>query len=111
MQQLRKAIGSKDQLKKFEGSILDALEGKFQSASDMRISLLNGLSHSQPVQQPKSKPKVSRPVSTSPHVNSSATHSRYQNHRNKKSSHFLETVLVVMIVSLLYVLYIYGELM
>jgi len=111
MQQLRQAIGSKDQLRKFEGSILDALEGKFQSASDMRVSLLNGLSHSQPVQQPKSKPKVSKPVSTSAHASSSATHSRYQNQRNKKSSHFLETVLVVMIVSLLYVLYIYGELM
>ncbi|MCA1066540.1 serine/threonine-protein kinase [Rossellomorea sp. AcN35-11] len=111
MQQLRQAIRSKEQLRKFEGPILNALEGKFQSASEMRVSLLDGLSHTQPV-KPKLNPKVSKSVSSRSHVRSSTSNTRrYQHHQTGKSGHFLETVLVVMIVSLLYVLYIYGELM
>ncbi|TMU82966.1 protein kinase family protein [Bacillus sp. BHET2] len=112
MQQLRQAIGSKSQLKKFEGTIVDALEENFQSANEMRVSLLNGLSHSQQMHQPKPKPKAQRSVPQSSTVRTATPNpSRYQNQRKQKSSHFLETVLVVMIVSLLYVLYIYGELM
>lgn len=112
IKQLRQAVDSKDQLKKFAGTILDALDGQFQTASEMRESLLHGLSHAQPVQQLKPKPKAQRTVPQSATLRTSSPHpSRYQNKRNNKSSHFLETVLVVIIVSLLYVLYIYGELL
>lgn len=105
-------MDSKDQLKKFAGTILEALDGKFQTASDMRESLLHGLSHARTVQQPKPRPIAQRTVPQSSTVRTSSPHpSRYQNQRNKNSSHFLETVLVVIIVSLLYVLYIYGELL
>jgi serine/threonine protein kinase len=112
IKQLRQAVDSKEQLKRFAGTIKDALEGKFLSASEMRESLLHGLSHAQTVHQSKPKPRAQRSVPKSSTIRTSSTHtSRYQNQRNKKSSHFLETVLVVIIVSLLYVLYIYGELM
>ncbi|MGR3766430.1 protein kinase domain-containing protein [Rossellomorea sp. NS-SX7] len=110
MQQLRKAIGAKDQLSKFQSTIEKALEGSFRSAGEMRMHLLNGLSHSG-----KAQPAVSRPArkSAASSFSSQPTSkpSRVQKQKRKKSSHFLETVLVVMIVSLLYVLYIYGELM
>lgn len=107
MQQLRKAIASKDQLSKFQPTIEKALEGSFRTAGEMRIHLLNGLSHGRSAHS--AGPAV-KAASSSPRQPASQR-SRVQKQQRKKSSHFLETVLVVMIVSLLYVLYIYGELM
>jgi serine/threonine protein kinase len=110
MQQLRKAIAAKDQLCKFQYTIEKALEGSFPSAGEMRVHLLDALSHGGSTQS--SAPKQSRRASAALSSRQpSSQPSRVHKQKRKKSSHFLETVLVVMIVSLLYVLYIYGELM
>ncbi|WP_064090883.1 protein kinase domain-containing protein [Rossellomorea aquimaris] len=111
MQQLKQAIQSKDQLRKFQPTIVKALEGDFLSANEMRESLLNTLSHSpQNARQSNTNPTRKR-TSHSSHTHASPQTTRYQAQKTNKTSHFIETVLVVIIVSLLYVLYIYGELM
>ena len=111
IEQLRQAVHNKDQLKKFQGTIQKALEGKFLTASEMRSSLLNSLSQSTPATQTKQRAVKKKVPSYSNSNQSTLKKSRYQPQRNNSSTHFLETVLIVIIVSLLYVLYIYGELM
>ncbi|RIW29854.1 protein kinase family protein [Bacillus salacetis] len=100
--QLRNAVMAKPELKKLKGPILGALEGKFTTALEMRQSMLNTLSvkadaHSKPAATGTSGRAI--------------TATRQQVKRQKSGGGFLETILVVMIVSLLYVLYIYGELL
>jgi serine/threonine protein kinase len=114
--QLKQAINQKQNLQKFQPTIEIALKGEFQTASEMRDSLLDGLSTGRSYNSSTNRKtsqqssKQARPPSSKNRNNKQNT-SRYQNNRQKKTSHFLETVLVVCIVSLLYALYIYGELM
>jgi serine/threonine protein kinase len=108
IQQLKKAISAKDQLNKFQSTIEKALEGNFRSADEMRNHLLQSISHGGSTASAASRAKKTPPPSPGQH---SSQRSRVQQQKRKKSSHFLETVMVIMIVSMLYILYIYGELM
>ncbi|WP_456275049.1 protein kinase domain-containing protein [Bacillus sp. AK031] len=101
--QLKNAVGAKEELKKFKEPIMMAIEGKFSSAMEMRQSMLNALSAGNASASRKTAPP--RP-SRQP-----VTASRQQLNKKKSGGGFLETVLIVLIVTLLYVLYIYGELL
>ncbi len=117
MSQLRQAIHTKPELKKYSSTILAAIEGKFHSATDMREDLLQSLSRSnqkqqsgkKTVKQPTPSPKPNQFVTQA--ANSPGVTNRHQLQKKKKVGHFAETVLVVIIVALLYALYIYGELL
>jgi serine/threonine protein kinase len=103
IEQLKNAVMSKSELKKFRVPIMNAIEGKYTSAHEMRQSMLENLSVTSGAAQ--SKPAASRPQ------RQTVTATRQQLKKQKSGGGFLETVLIVLIVTLLYVLYIYGELL
>jgi serine/threonine protein kinase len=103
IEQLQNAVMAKPELKKFRGPIMGALEGRFTSAHEMRQAMLNTLSVRTGSGQNKQ--------AAAPPSRSTLNATRQQIKKQKSGGGFLETVLVVLIVSLLYVLYIYGELL
>ncbi|MGM0847001.1 MAG: serine/threonine protein kinase [Bacillota bacterium] len=103
IEQLKSAVVAKPELNKIKEPIMGALEGRYTSALEMRQALLDTLSG-------RTATGNSRVSAANPQ-RKPVTASRSQ-HKNKKSGGgFLETVLVVLVVSLLYFLYIYGELL
>jgi serine/threonine protein kinase len=97
--QLRDHINQNKQLKKFEVVILHALQGHYRSAEEMRNGLLQVIT----------KDHQDRRTTTG------QTRSRYSANRqvkqkNQKKSGLMETFLIFTIVILLYVFYIYGQL-
>ncbi|WP_421382569.1 protein kinase domain-containing protein [Bacillus salacetis] len=103
IEQLKSAVMAKPELKKFRVPIMHAIEGKFASAHEMRQSMLETLSVK--TAESQGSPSASKPRSKPMKV------TRQQLKKQKSGGGFLETVLVVLIVTLLYVLYIYGELL
>jgi serine/threonine protein kinase len=101
--QLKNAVLAKEELKKYKEPILMAIEGKFSSAMEMRQSMLNALS--------AGSATASRKAATPRHTRQPVTATRQQLNKKKSGGGFLETVLIVLIVTLLYVLYVYGELL
>jgi serine/threonine protein kinase len=103
IEQLKNAVMAKPELKKFREPIMKAVEGKFKSALEMRQAMLDTLSV-------KTAGSQSKPSSARPQKKPAAV-TRQQLKKQKSGGGFLETILVVLIVTLLYVLYIYGELL
>ncbi|WP_409252489.1 protein kinase domain-containing protein [Bacillus sp. SCS-153A] len=103
IEQLKNAVLDKPELKKFRGPIMNALEGKFATALEMRQSMLDTLSAKAPASQvkPRGSQSSAKPVAAT----------RQQHRKTKSGGGILETILIVLIVTLLYVLYIYGELL
>lgn len=96
--QLRESVRTKPNLKKHEAVIVKALQGEYASAQEMRMEMIEQLHrHSAPPSPQKAK-KGNRPP-----VNQTR-----QSYRRKKGS-WMETVLIIMIVSILYFIYIYGQ--
>jgi serine/threonine protein kinase len=96
-QQLKLAIESKKELIPYRETLFMALQGKFSSATEMRMKML----------EVSTGNKNIRTRSTSQTV----TASRQQLKKRKKSGGIMETILIIFIVAILYVLYIYGEIM
>lgn len=97
--QLRDHINQSKQLKKFEVVILHALQGHYHSAEEMRNGLLQVISkdHQDPgkaTRQTRSRHSANRQVKQ----------------KSQKKSGRMETLLIFTIVILLYVFYIYGQL-
>jgi serine/threonine protein kinase len=103
IEQLRNAVMAKPELAKMKVPIMGAIEGRYRTALEMRQALLDTFSV-------KSKPGNHKASAANPQRKPAAA-SRTQLRQKKTGGGFLETVLVVMIVSLLYFLYIYGELL
>lgn len=101
-EQLKTAVLAKPELKKFREPIMNAIDGKFATALEMRQSMLDTLSVKTVSGQGNTAPQSQRKP---------AAATRQQLNRKKTGGGFLETVLIVLIVTLLYVLYIYGELL
>ncbi|MFE8698825.1 serine/threonine protein kinase [Cytobacillus sp. FJAT-53684] len=104
LKQLTSMIQEKKELKKYEGILLNALKGKFMSANDMRSSLLQ-CSQPQPdhsTAQPQKGPSKTR--------QSKGNVSRQTYAKRKKRGGIFETTIIFIIISLLYMFYIYGQL-
>lgn len=100
LNQLRGMIQQKPELKNYEDIILNALQGKYQSAKQMRMDMLQGVgSQSKSVVPPAPKKKTRTHVKTQRYTPKPT--------KNRKGG-WLETTLLVTIVSVLYFLYIFG---
>jgi serine/threonine protein kinase len=107
LNQLSKMIKEKPELSKYENFILYALKGNFKSARDMRNYLLDlvGSSHST-----ATKVNQTRSAKTNRNQTRHPAQTR-QSHIQKKKNHgWAETFLIIFIVTLLYIFYIFGQL-
>lgn len=95
--QLRKIIQQTIKLKPFENILIHALTGKYATASEMRIDLLQLLT------------KLDK--HPSPMIQQGHPKSRVLLKKKKKESHFFETIVITTIISFIYVIYIVGQLL
>lgn len=111
LNQLQMMVRQKPELLKFEEVIINALQGNYTNALEMRQCLIEDKKESAPKQR-------SNQSSQSKHVtqqrskmrNQQIVTNRHALIKKKKKRHMLETVLIVMTLSFLYFLYIYGQL-
>ncbi|MEQ2529011.1 protein kinase family protein [Bacillaceae bacterium CLA-AA-H227] len=100
LNQIRSMIQQKPELKKYEDIILNALQGKYQSAKQMRMDILQGIG---------SQAKSVVPPAPQQRTRTSVKTQRYSPKPSKRrKGGWVETTLIVTIVSLLYFLYIFG---
>ncbi|MBS4193411.1 protein kinase [Bacillus sp. FJAT-49705] len=106
LKQLIFMVRQKKELQKYEGVILNALQGKYHSAEEMRNSLLQ-LNQA----RPQSKATNRAPNSNQNQARTNRIVVSRQTHlKKKKRGGFLETFFIFLIISLLYIFYIYGQL-
>lgn len=98
--QLKMMIKQKKMLEKFEGVILHALQGHYQSAAQMRRDLLISVNKEQTV----SRSAVQRSRMTKP-----AGAKRRHQQKGKRGG-IMETVIIFLIVVSFYVIYLFGQL-
>lgn len=101
LDQLKKMIQQKRELKNIEGVLLSALQGNYSSAGQMRSEMLDALN------QVSRKASQSVVRSRTQHVKSS----RIKNTKQKKKSGIIETLIITAIIFLLYTMYIFGQLL
>ncbi|MDF9758539.1 serine/threonine-protein kinase [Peribacillus simplex] len=107
--QLNDLIKQKKELHPYRKMLDKALRGQYDSALQMREDLVTVLSK----QNHLNKKGPGQAATRQPSTNQPATRQarRSQNHSNNKSGGFFETFLLVAIISMLYVLYIYEQLL
>ncbi|WP_026314551.1 protein kinase domain-containing protein [Heyndrickxia acidiproducens] len=99
--QLKTAIHQSAELKKYEPVLINALKGKYQSAQEMRRALLDLLA---------GRPQ-SRAETVQADRKGGKPQSRLKIRRFKKTKRLITTITFIVIVSMLYFLYIYEQLL
>lgn len=102
--ELKGYIQQSKHLQEFEDILMSALQGKYQSAREMRLDILDKMSaptgpsigHRQ-----KNRNRKAR-------VKQTSKNTQVRSRRNRKSS-WIETILIVSIISFLYIIYIFGQ--
>ncbi|MBS4175757.1 protein kinase family protein [Bacillus sp. FJAT-49736] len=102
--QLKKVIREKPELAKYQDILCKAISSKYKSAIEMREDLLKILSSSDGDTQRNhyvnlSTSKTRKPVS------------RVKRRKYNKIAGLLETIMIILVISFLYILYVYGHLM
>lgn len=107
IEQLIKVVEAKPELNKYRNVLIKALTGKYVTALEMRKDLLkvlsndsNGTQQRKPIQRNKMKPN-GKPINRT----------RQGKRKQRKTTRVFETVCIVLIVSFLYFIYIYGQLL
>lgn len=108
--QLRQAIHQSPLLVKFEPILVEALQGHYQSASEMRDSLLQLINHKQSQATTGSRQTRQSTKVHSSKTNRSRSQTVGQRQKSRKKGRSLETVIIFVVVMLFYVFYIFGEL-
>jgi serine/threonine-protein kinase len=103
LKQLKMMVRQKKELLKYEDVILNALQGHYSSAGEMRNDMLQ-LTRSNPVQRSTGNRNAGQKARPQP-----ASRQVYRQKKQKGS--IFETLLITLIVTLLYFLYIYGQLL
>ncbi|MGG0719544.1 protein kinase [Robertmurraya massiliosenegalensis] len=96
--QLQGMIRQVKSLHKYEVVLINALNGKYQSAKEMRTDIIKNLSEPVKKVNPAPKRRVTR---------SSVQQTRQSTQKRKGG--WLETTFIVMVISVLYMIYIYGQ--
>ncbi|NMD72206.1 serine/threonine protein kinase [Bacillus sp. DNRA2] len=99
--QLKEMIRQKSELRKLDGVLLNALQGNYNSAGQMRTDMLNTLKHVP--RQTQQAPSATRKTNS--------TKSRAQHTKRKKKSNTIETLVIAAIIVTLYTIYIFGQLL
>ena len=102
LNQLMKMINEKNELKKYEHVLSNALQGKYTRAEEMRISMLETI-------QNNSGRDVSYSQRSASRTRKKVNISRQGFQKGKKRGGVLETVSIFVIISLLYLFYIFGQ--
>lgn len=99
--ELKKKIKEKQALLRYESVLMSALEGKYDSAQEMRQALLRTLNEEQKKEsvKPKSKSRQQR-----------TGRAAAAKQPPKGKGGFFETAMLVLIISFLYFIYLYGQL-
>lgn len=103
LKQLKMIVHQKKELLKYEDVILNALQGHYSSAGEMRNDMLQ-LTRSNPVQRSTGNRNAGKKAGPQPA-------SRQVYRQKKQKGNIFETLLITLIVTLLYFLYIYGQLL
>ncbi len=110
LKQLQTMIRQKKELLRYEGVLIKALTGKYQSAKEMRFDLLKLTSGTKP-----SESNVS--VGTQRHSprqvkgqKPQTSNTRSKLVKKKKKAGWIESMLIIILISICYILYIYGQL-
>ncbi|MBU8881400.1 protein kinase [Bacillus sp. FJAT-29790] len=98
MKQLESMVRQKKELQKYKEVIFNSLQGKYGSAQEMRNAML------QTIQAQPDK------INQQAQARNQAKVSRQSYIKKKKRGGIFETILIVLIISLLYMFYIYGQL-
>jgi serine/threonine protein kinase len=105
--QLKDAIEQKQELRPYEGAILSALKGEFKQAAKMRNDLLAAINPS-PIHDPIPSGNQSR-MQRNAAVHRQKQHHTHQPASQKKKGSWAETLLIVAIIGMFYVVYIFGQ--
>nr|WP_163102932.1 protein kinase family protein [Peribacillus alkalitolerans] len=100
---LMNAVDRKTELHPYKDILESALRGRYTRASDMRKDLFNTLNN-----QSRPKKSISKPKPA--HANGSATRIQQKQVR-RKSTGYIETFVILLVVSFLYALYIYMQIL
>jgi serine/threonine protein kinase len=107
VQQLKNVIQIKPELAKYQDVLMKAITEKYSIAIDMRRDLLQILTNDVGIPQNTSQSNKKN-ISTTKKVSSQ---SRVKRRRRSRIAGFLETMLIVLVISFLYILYVYGQLL
>ncbi|MFS0865405.1 protein kinase domain-containing protein [Fredinandcohnia sp. 179-A 10B2 NHS] len=111
VKQLKNAIATNDTLQKFDTVLYKAIDGTYQSAAEMRRELVVKMSQTKKVstaQATKKRPVASQTQQTT--VRAARKQKKKPRHTKQKGG-MLETVLLLLFVSLGYLLYLYGQIL
>lgn len=104
IKQLQMVIRQKPYLQKAEAILLKALQGKYMTAQEMRSELL-GTIKGIPKAPPDRLKQTAAVSKTSAHVKVS----RQAYRKKKRRGEWLETSVILLVISLFYILYIFGQ--
>ncbi|WP_062051263.1 serine/threonine-protein kinase [Bacillus sp. JCM 19034] len=106
---LKQQIERKQVLAPFKQVLLKALQGKYEKASVMKEELLKALSSGLEYEKVKKPPRQATKKRTSKRKEAKKSHTN--DNKEKKQSYFVEIFLLSSFLLLLYVLYLFGQMM
>ncbi|SLL37220.1 Serine/threonine-protein kinase PrkC [Mycobacteroides abscessus subsp. abscessus] len=110
IKQLQTMIRQKKELQRYEGVLVKALTGKYQSAKEMRLDLLkltSGENLTRRTVSSRAQGNTSRQVKGQ---NPPSSSMRSTIIKKKKKAGWMESLLIIILISICYILYIYGQL-
>ncbi|WP_449538445.1 serine/threonine protein kinase [Ferdinandcohnia sp. Marseille-Q9671] len=107
IKQLKTIISNNDSLRRIDTILVNAIDGKYQHAADMRKDLVMKLSQVKKGQPPIQNKQAAIKQQSKPN----RTRVSRQPKPKKQKGGFLETVLLLLFVSLGYLLYLYGQIL
>ncbi|RFB10938.1 protein kinase family protein [Bacillus sp. HNG] len=117
VKQLKSIIANTDSLRKFDTVLYHAIDGKYQRAAEMRKDLVMKLSPANKDHAPAQKTRSARKSQARPKATSQSQAGSNVSRANrrlkpkKQKGGVLETVLLLLFVSLGYLLYLYGQIL
>lgn len=116
VKQLKSIIANTDSLSKIDTVLYQAIDGKYQRAAEMRKDLVAKLSRSQKAQSSAYQTRTARKAQSKTSTTTSNAHSNLSRTNRKPKTKkqkggVLETVLLLLFVSLGYLLYLYGQIL
>ncbi|MEH7380096.1 serine/threonine-protein kinase [Bacillus sp. JJ1533] len=117
VKQLKSIIHNNDFLRKFDTVLYQAIDGNYQRASEMRKDLVMKLSEVKrdrtPVQKTRAsrKSQVNTKATSHSHAQLNLSRANRKQKPKKQKGGVLETVLLLLFVSLGYLLYLYGQIL
>lgn len=116
VKQLKSIIANTDSLRRIDTVLYQAIDGKYQRAADMRKDLVMKLSQAKKDQSVAPKKRATRGAQNQTRTSKkSRTYTNVSRNRQpkraKQKGGVLETVLLLLFVSLGYLLYLYGQIL